>query len=178
RPPNSRTDRSARARMSSERLTSPRTATARPPERRISAAVASAVSARSAATTPAPSAAKARAMERPMPPPAPVTTTARSARRIAGSGEADGDPAEPRERGAHGVAGLRAEQGRDRTRHDELARPEREPTPAQMIGDPRERVERVAHHFRGGVRRDDRPVELVDEPLDREVQVGHVRERG
>src|SRR5437773_9854620 len=177
RPPNSRSDRSARTRPSAERLTSPRTATARPPERRISAAVASAVSARSATTTPAPSAAKARAIARPMPPPAPVTTTARPSRRIAGSGEADGDPAEPSERGTHGVAGLRAEQGRDRARHDELARPEREPAPAQVIGDPRERVQRIAHHFRGRVRRDDRPVELVDEPLDREIQVGHVRER-
>src|SRR5438034_128700 len=164
RPPNSRSDRSARTRMSAERLTSPRTATARPPERRISAAVASAVSARSATTTPAPSAAKARAIARPMPPPAPVTTTARPSRRIAGSGEADGDPAEPSERGTHGVAGLRAEQGRDRARHDELARPEREPAPAQVIGDPRERVQRIAHHFRGRVRRDDRPVELVEDP--------------
>src|SRR2546427_13310395 len=93
-----------------------------------------------------PSAAKARAIARPMPPPAPVTTTARPSRRIAGSGEADGDPAEPSERGTHGVAGLRAEQGRDRARHDELARPEREPAPAQAIGDPRERVQRIAHH--------------------------------
>src|SRR2546428_652966 len=177
RPPNSRSDRSARTRMSAERLTSPRTARARPPERRISAAVASAVSARSATTTPAPAAARGEAAARPRPPPAPGTTTGAPWRRTAGPGEADGAPAEPSERGTHGVAGLRAEQGRDRARHDELARPEREPAPAQVIGDPRERVQRIAHHFRGRVRRDDRPVELVDEPLDREVQVGHVRER-
>src|SRR2546426_1938099 len=177
RPPNSRSDRSASTRMSAERLTSPRTAPARPPGRRFSAGVASAVSARWATTPPAPSAAKARAIARPMPPPAPVPTTARPSRRTAGSGETDGAPADARERGAHVAAGLRGEQGRDRAGHDEFARPEREPAPAQVIGNPRERVQRIAHHFRGGVRRDDRPVELVDEPLDREVQVGHVRER-
>src|SRR5436309_13709710 len=103
-------------------------------------------------------------MARPMPPPAPVITTAWSLRRMVGSGNADRHGAEPRERGAYGVASLRAEQGRDRARHDEVARLQREPARAEVIGDPRERGHRVAPDLGGAVRCDGRTVPLVDAP--------------
>src|SRR5439155_440772 len=180
RPPNSRSDRSARTRMSAERLTSPRTATARPPERRISAAVASAVSARSATTTPAPSAAKARAIARPMPPPAPVTTTARPSRRIPGSGEADGELARrhgalDRQEGPRGRDARSGEVVLEHERHLRLDDEAREAC-ARDLGavreDPRGEEE-AAHRLLAPVRRLGGLVGEARLPADHPVAAGH-----
>src|SRR5260370_11885824 len=179
RPPNSLTARAASACMSAERPTSPRWATARPPAPRASSATRSTESARSPSTSAAPSAANASAIARPMPPPAPVMTTASSRKSTAASGDADADRAEAREGRAHRVAGLGAEEERDRARHDEVARPEPEAARAQAVGDPRDRVERVAHHLGRGVGGGDRAVQLVDEALDGEHEprdTGHRRD--
>src|SRR5262245_8600843 len=173
-PPSSRSARAASARMSSLRVTSARTPTARPRSARIAAAIASALSPRSATITPAPRSANARTTAPPMPPPPPVTMMDCVTRR---SRELDADGAEAGEARADAVTGLHAQNLRDRSGHDDVAGAQALATRAEVVGDPRKRVERVAHHLEGRARAHDGAALLVDEPFEGQVEAGHRRQR-
>jgi hypothetical protein len=64
-----------------------------------------------------------------------------------------------------------------RARHHHVARAQSEPACPQVVGHPRQRGERVAHHLGRRVGGGERAVVLVDESLERQVEAGDRRER-
>src|SRR5512143_1132013 len=100
----------------------------------------------------------------------------RASRSIRRSDEPARDAAETREGGARRLPGGRAQHLRDGAGQHDVARPQPAPHPAERVGGPRERHQRVAEDLRRGLGRDDLAVLLENHTLEGEVEAGDRRE--